>query len=407
MKISNKKVLILLLSIILTLGMMFILIPEVKATTEYDVWVNGQRFTDENTTIVCGEGTAFYNAETDTLTLNNATIETPYEYRTYYEALIYSERPNLTIKVNGENNLSTSSQYADGIDAGAGCNMNFTGYGTLNITNTYYGMYIGDWSTPGGNIVINGILLNVSETSAAGLWANKDITFSDCSAHITRTSSSYNGIVSNINGTITVDNSYVIVNNGMAGIHFGNGDNSNHALVVNSGELKVNVTGDEAYAIKFEPESGTENINGSITINGGKLDVTSSKGGTNLNQESIILGSNMIYKTGTSLINSGNIVIDKSDLLFPDVPNGKWFTEGIKYVKEKGIMSGYTSGPNAGYNHTWTNSNNAISFSRKARYNRFSKSIHRCTSRKILYRTSKMGIIKRNNNRKNSNHIRS
>lgn len=33
---------------------------------------------------------------------------------------------------------------------------------------------------------------------------------------------------------------------------------------------------------------------------------------------------------------------------FPDVENGQWYTEGIRYCKENGLIGGYTAGPNAG-----------------------------------------------------------
>ena len=68
MKIRN-------LLFILTIALIgFIGINNVNAEENYGLWVNGEEFTSEKTTINCGEGTATYVPETNTLTLNNATI---------------------------------------------------------------------------------------------------------------------------------------------------------------------------------------------------------------------------------------------------------------------------------------------------------------------------------------------
>jgi len=37
-------------------------------------------------------------------------------------------------------------------------------------------------------------------------------------------------------------------------------------------------------------------------------------------------------------------IFNLENLIFPDVPNGKWYTKAIEYVKDKGIISGYENG---------------------------------------------------------------
>lgn len=43
-------------------------------TTQYNLFVNGEQFASDNLTIACGEGTATYDPDAQTLTLNNASI---------------------------------------------------------------------------------------------------------------------------------------------------------------------------------------------------------------------------------------------------------------------------------------------------------------------------------------------
>ena len=55
-------------------------------TTQYDLFVNGEQFTSDNLTIACGEGTATYNPDAQTLTLSNASITNVPGYGGKYQA---------------------------------------------------------------------------------------------------------------------------------------------------------------------------------------------------------------------------------------------------------------------------------------------------------------------------------
>ena len=47
-------------------------------------------------------------------------------------------------------------------------------------------------------------------------------------------------------------------------------------------------------------------------------------------------------------LNYDKVIDEDPSLVFPDIANGKWYTEAIAYVKDHGMMSGYTSGVYAG-----------------------------------------------------------
>ena len=131
----------------------------------------------------------------------------------------------------------------------------------------------------------------------------------------------YNGIVSNIGGTVTVKNdSELNVANKASCILLGNGDTSSHAFVLESGNVTLVSTSEEAdygYAVKFQPvtDDGDDKgkVNGKITVNGGTLDVTSAVGGTNLTTDDIVFGEGIGYTKGESLTESGNVVVSKEE----------------------------------------------------------------------------------------------
>ena len=75
------------------------------------IWVNGEHITAEHLVVECGSGTATYDFETRTLTLNNTTITKgiSYYHGSYYASAIYSEEP-ITINFVGNNSINLSSR---------------------------------------------------------------------------------------------------------------------------------------------------------------------------------------------------------------------------------------------------------------------------------------------------------
>lgn len=100
----------------------------------YGLSVNGNLITENNLTVQCGEGTATYDPESNTLTLENAELsETltphwlsiysdPETYTRYKDAAIVSDLPELNVVLKGENTVTRGS-----LDA-------FRTYGNLNIS---------------------------------------------------------------------------------------------------------------------------------------------------------------------------------------------------------------------------------------------------------------------------------
>lgn len=320
-KISNY-LLIILISII---SVLIISPTKVLASTEYDLWINAEQFTSDKTSIACGSGTATFDVDTNTLTLVNATIDKYIQDGWDYYS-IRSKLPNLTIDLVGNNTIDGKNN-ADGINAAGGSNVIIKGSGTLTMNNAYYGIYIGYYDTPGGDLKIENTTVTVNESYAAGIWVNHDINFvnSDVTINPTR-DERYSGIVSNNDGTITVNGGLIKVDNKKQAILLGNGDSSAHKLIVNSGKLDLTSTG--FYGIYFQPVIGPEGeetnaVNGKIEINGGIVDITSNSGGTNIPESDITLSNEMEYcEENTNFSSTGNILIKKSYTLTLDLNGG-------------------------------------------------------------------------------------
>ena len=94
-------------------------------TSYYDLYVNGERFTSDNLTIECGEGTATYDPATHTLTLDNASITNAIGSGGIYSGLT----GDLTIALQGSNSIT----FDDNMGIMAAGNVEITGPGSLEI----------------------------------------------------------------------------------------------------------------------------------------------------------------------------------------------------------------------------------------------------------------------------------
>ena len=310
-EIKNLAKIKLFLGIVILAVAMFMFMPiNVFATTDYEIYVNGEQFTSEKTTINCGDGTATFDISTNTLILNNATITKRYEFQ---YAVINSEISNLTIQLIGNNVIDGNKGEYDGIGAEGGSNVVIAGDGNLTIKDVYYGTYIGDYSVPGGNLKINNTTINIENAQATGIWVNHDLEIINSNIKIDKTGDDvYFGIVSNIGGTITIDGGNLDINTNSHCILLGNGDNSNHNVVIKSGNIKLNSRRNGAYGIKFEPVLNTETINGNIKIDGGNLEISAIAGGTNIDDSKITINSKLIFLKGTSLKDNGKILLNEA-----------------------------------------------------------------------------------------------
>lgn len=117
------------LSILFGLIMVIALIPAtVFADTGYGLYVNGEPFTSETLSIKCGDGTATYDPDTETLTLNDAAITKGGTNNNY--GIIMTGNTNLNIALSGTNSIDL--QEGGGIIASS--DVKIAGSGKLSVT---------------------------------------------------------------------------------------------------------------------------------------------------------------------------------------------------------------------------------------------------------------------------------
>ena len=120
-------------SMILTAVMVFSLLPVLSAAAwadepvTYPLWVNGEQFTAEKTTITCGEGTAVYDAANSRLTLTDATITIGGDRAI---GIAVDSNAALDIILVGNNSISLDGSGIQINDA----NITMSGAGKLTIT---------------------------------------------------------------------------------------------------------------------------------------------------------------------------------------------------------------------------------------------------------------------------------
>lgn len=165
----KKKLFAILLSIVMVAG----LLPTVAFAEEnYNLYVNGEQFTSEKLSIACGEGTASYDPNTKTLTLNNAAITNggKSDENPKYGIRVVGDT-DLTIKLSGTNSITLDN--GGGIFAdGSSDNYNIIGDGKLTINVKWDALY-----TLNGNISISeGAELDITSAEGCGITSyNKGI----------------------------------------------------------------------------------------------------------------------------------------------------------------------------------------------------------------------------------------
>ena len=155
----------------------------VKIVPAYPVWVGGEQFTSEKLTINGTTGTATFNPESKTLTLNNFSHTSEgYEFSQFMgSASIHATLEHLIVNFVGSNTVASSAQSGYAL----------YNYGALTITT--------DDS--------NGSLALTSDGD--GIWVSGNLIINGCQVNAT-------GITSN--GTIAITNSFVTTNGARHGI---------------------------------------------------------------------------------------------------------------------------------------------------------------------------------------------
>ena len=288
----KKKLFAILLSIVMVAG----LLPTVAFAAEnYNLYVNGEQFTSEKLSIACGEGTASYDPNTKTLTLNNAAItnggksdESP-----KYGIRVVGDT-NLTIKLSGTNSITLDN--GGGIFAdGSSDNYNIIGDGKLTINVKWDALY-----TLNGNISISeGAELDITSAQGCGI-------------------TSYNKGILSIDGAKVAVSSYYTaasakeleIKNNSEVVLIASADQFNAVYMGDeNGAGKIEIINSKVEATSYYPALFTE---GNLTVNGGEVKCTSTADGA-------------IWTRGDILIKGGAKVT--TDSKYPMGGNGSFTVE--------------------------------------------------------------------------------
>lgn len=255
----KKKLFAILLSIVMVAG----LLPTVAFAEEnYNLYVNGEQFTSEKLSIACGEGTASYDPNTKTLTLNNAAITNggKSDENPKYGIRVVGDT-DLTIKLSGTNSITLDN--GGGIFAdGSSDNYNIIGDGKLTINVKWDALY-----TLNGNISISeGAELDITSAEGCGITSyNKGILSIDgakvaVSSYYTAASAKELEIKNNSEVVLSASEDQ------FNAVHMGDENGAGKIEIINS---KVEAT-------SHYPALFTE---GNLTVSGGEVKCTSTADG--------------------------------------------------------------------------------------------------------------------------------
>ena len=288
----KKKLFAILLSIVMVAG----LLPTVAFAAEnYNLYVNGEEFTSDKLSIACGEGTASYDPNTKTLTLNNATITNGGKS---------DESPKYGIRVVGDTDLTIKLS------------------GTNSITLDNGGGIFADGSSDNYNIIGNG-KLTINVKADALYTLNGNISISE-GAQLDITSAEGCGIISYNKGILSIDGAKVAVSSYYSAANAKELEIKNNSEVVliasedrfnaaymgdENGAGKIEIINSKVEATSYYPALFTE---GNLTVNCGEVKCTSTADGA-------------IWTKGNILIKGGAKVT--TDSKFPMGGNGTFTVE--------------------------------------------------------------------------------
>ena len=272
-----------LLAIFICLVMVAGLLPTVAFAAEnYNLYVNGEQFTSEKLSIACGEGTASYDPNTKTLTLNNAAIKNggKSDESPKYGIRVVGDT-DLTIKLSGTNSITLDN--GGGIFAdGSSDNYNIIGDGKLTINVKWDALY-----TLNGNISISeGAKLDITSAQGCGI-------------------TSYNKGILSIDGAKVAVSSYYTaasakeleVKNGSEVVLSASEDRFNAVYMGDeNGAGKIEIINSKVEATSYYPALFTE---GNLTVNGGEVSCTSTADGA------IWTRGNILIKGGAKVTTEG------------------------------------------------------------------------------------------------------
>lgn len=216
-----------LLSLLLSAAMVLMFLPaSAFAAADKQVLVGDTWLGSANRSVTCGDGTAEYDPDTQTLTLTKATINSG------HAAAICNMTYGLTIKLVGENSINSDNQ--PGILSVQSCGLlTLTGEGSLNITAANgHAIYVNT-----GSLLVKDTTVKVS-SDALAVYADLGIEISNS----TFESASTDGNAIWTPRDLTIENSNVTTNSaGNFPAIWCDGD-----ITINGGQLKSTCTGSDA-----------------------------------------------------------------------------------------------------------------------------------------------------------------
>ena len=261
----------------------------VETAQNLNLYVNGEQFTSEKLSIACGEGTASYDSDTKTLTLNNATItnggksdESP-----KYGIRVVGDT-DLTIQLSGTNSITLDN--GGGIFAdGSSDNYNIIGDGKLSIDVKWDALY-----TLNGNISISeGAELDIKSAEGSGIISYNKGKISIDGAKV-RVSSYYTAVDAK---ELEVKNDSEVVLNSSAeqfnAVYMGD----------ENGAGKIEIINSEVEATSYYPALYTE---GKLTVDGGKVKCSSTADAAIWTQGDILIKGGAKVTTDSKYPMGGN-----------------------------------------------------------------------------------------------------
>ena len=338
---------------------------------KYGVFINGDQFSSKKTTISCGEGTAVYNPDTKTLTLNNVTVNESTIVKTFgswiHGGSIYSKADSLTIIVNGTNNISAD---ADGISTSTGSSVTIKGTGKLILDTLadsdpqMASMYVGLGDDPtgvdGGDLTIDGPEIEASRE----IQANRNLIIKGGSKVVTK-----GRLRSNNNGDIKIlDDADVTA--AWIDLSLPRNFSSQEVyqrdmhVVLDGGKLTLQgaerTFGDMTWTVNgilFCPNDGEErDPRGHVEIKSGTIviekpvdegkvlidcpdeNITISDA-MKIDKDSSVLTVEKLQKGAVSASSQDKPKVKVTDI-FTDVKEGAWYVNAIQFVYDNGIMVG-------------------------------------------------------------------
>ena len=315
--IGKKGQITRMLSTLLVVCMLVLTLPVgmTAHAASYNVWVGGTRVTSSNASSLLS-GKASYSADSNTLTLNGASITKGYKvYDTSAVAAIYASG-NLNIKLKGSSTVEVTG-YAIAVDG----NLSISGSGSLTAK-TKGDYYSSIYS--GGTTKVSAGTLNLTATGAEanGIWAYKGLTITGGKITAKAVGDGANGICSDgplavsagtvnssAEGTgcfgLAVNNSAKLTGGSVSASAKGReafGMTAGDSLTVSAALLSVEAAGDYTTGI-YAP---------SFTLTDADLTAYGSESGVYLDSASIKLSGRATYREGPS--SPGSVVSALSDI---------------------------------------------------------------------------------------------